>query len=188
MLTLVTPPAAIFTPDNLKLQLRLDDNTEDALIDNYIASATAYLDGPHGRLNQALMTQTWLWKTPCFASPLRLPFGPVQSVAWVKYMDASGVEQTLSSANYYLFADAVGPYIKLVDTASWPSIASRDDAVRVQFTAGMGAASDIPADIKQFIRVMVAEQHMHREIGVADKVFPSGFDPSEWVTRHRRSF
>jgi len=76
MLTLVTPPAAIFTAANLKAQLRVDGNEEDTMINDYIAAATAYLDGPNGKLNQALMAQTWLWQAPCFASPLRLPFGP----------------------------------------------------------------------------------------------------------------
>jgi uncharacterized phiE125 gp8 family phage protein len=88
---------------------------------------------------QALITQTWkvnLCGWPC--DGIRLPLGPVQSVTTVKYYNSANSQATLSTANYALYTDALGPYIGWLHGYSVPSLYPRADAIEVTFVAGYG--------------------------------------------------
>lgn len=162
MLTLATAPAAVLTTAEAKAHLRISHSLEDTLIASLVSAATAYLDGYSGILGRALVTQVWDYTLPCFASPLRLPMAPVSAISYVKYLDDDAVEQTVSSADYYLSGDASGPYIALVDGADWPTTYPQDNAVSVRFTAGYGAASAVPAAIKQAMLLLVGHWYENR--------------------------
>ncbi|MBL4757488.1 MAG: phage head-tail connector protein [Rhizobiales bacterium] len=146
-----------------KAHMNVDFGDDDALITAMIESATALFDGWNGILNRALITQTWEQKFPCFNDAIRLAIDPVQSVTTIKYYDGSNVEQTLSGAVYALFADEVGGFITLNVDQSWPGIYSRIDAVTVTYNAGYGAASAVPAPIRQAILMLVGHYYENRE-------------------------
>jgi len=107
-----------------------------------------------------LMKQTWKLtlpgfpnRRPVFGYPVSpYPFGqpeqdaielvrhPVQSIQSVKYLDPTGVEQTLDESIYELANDSIVLQIGQV----WPFAARRDDAVRVIYTAGYDPSASPP--------------------------------------------
>ena len=138
-----------------KAHLRVDHDDQDDLITAQIKAATVWLDGYAGILGRALITQTWRQDFAGFADRLPLPVSPVISVVGVSYFDAGNVQQTLDAGVYDLLADARGAYITLRPGQSWPATFRRADAVSVTFTAGYGAAADVPEPIRQAILLIV---------------------------------
>jgi hypothetical protein len=68
---------------------------------------------------------------------MRIPFGPVQGVSQIQYIDASGALQTLSSTVYQV--DLNNPTARILPAYAqyWPYTQPTTNAVRVTFTAGM---------------------------------------------------
>lgn len=166
--TLVTGPAApLLTTDEAKEQVvAVGFSDDDSLIDRYVAAASGYLDAEHGILGRALVTQTWrvtFSGTPA-SRTLSLPFPRLQSVSSVTYYDLDGVEQTFGASNYRVISPDHGGFIELVDGASWPAVASRSDAMSVEFVAGYGdAGSDVPAPIRQAAALLAGLWYKERE-------------------------
>jgi hypothetical protein len=84
-----------------------------------------------------------------------LPFPDVQSVV-ITYRDVAGVEQTVAPAEYELVAGPLGARVCFRDKFLSPQL--HDDEVEpitITFTAGYGAAANVPQDIKIAITLMV---------------------------------
>lgn len=162
----VAPAAALLTAAEVKAHLRIEHADEDATIAALIEAVEAALDGSAGVLNRALVTQTWTQGYAGFAATMRLPLAPVQS-ATISYFDADGAEQALADA-YRLHQDARGGYLRLIDGASAPATAIRDDAVTLTMVCGYGAtAADVPADIRHAAKLLAGHFYEHREaVGV----------------------
>lgn len=162
-LTRLTAPATgVVTLADARDHLRVTEGTEDKLISDHIATASAYLDARDGVLGEALVTQTWrlLMDTP---QEVTIPLGPVQSIAAVQYIDAAGATQTWGSANYRLS----GREFVLVDGASWPTIAEREEAFWIDFVAGYGGTGAIPATARQAALLMIGELYERRAMDAA---------------------
>jgi uncharacterized phiE125 gp8 family phage protein len=186
MLTLITPPAAILTADEAKSEvLRIVHHRDDDAIEAMIAAATAYLDGPEGILGRCIAAQQWIDTVSAFTDPLRIPIGPVSAVVSVEYLDTSGVEQTVPPADYYMHSDGKGAYLRPVPGKAWPGLASRDDAVRVTFTAGY---AEVPKPIRSAILILVSHLYEFREVQVREETFPSGFGFWDLIAPYRRVF
>jgi uncharacterized phiE125 gp8 family phage protein len=138
-----------------KAHLRVDHDDQDDLITAQIRAATAWLDGYAGILGRALITQTWRQDFAGFADRLTLPISPVIAIVSISYFDVSNVQQTLDAGVYDLFVDARGAYVTLRPGQSWPATFRRTDAVSVTFTAGYGAAADVPEPIRQALLLIV---------------------------------
>lgn len=153
---LVAAPTS--TPVNLadvKAQLDISYADKDSLIASLINAAVAHLDGWTGILGRCLVAQTWRQDFDRFNSCLRLPLAPVISITSVKYDDASDVEQTISSANYTLQEDGLGPYVEFISTYSFPSIHVERPAVRVTYVAGYASADAVPAAIRHAMLMLI---------------------------------
>ena len=164
---LVTAPAnPLLLLDEVKefLRIEVDDTDEDVVLNTLIDSATAQLDGHRGMLGRALLTQTW---KQCFddfpdRSWIMLPVGPIQSVTSGAYIDQQGGNQQFDA--FHLVDWPLGPAIQLEDGATWPSTATRPDAITVTWEAGFGdSASDVPAMIRTAALQLVAHLYAHRE-------------------------
>ncbi len=161
---LVTPPAeSLVDLADAKAHCRVDADDDETLITGLIQAATDHLDGRAGILGRCLVTQTWRVAMSGFPASgiIRLPFPDVQSVI-VAYFDADGVEQTFTSG-FQIVEDALSSQIDLDDDASWPSTASRPDAVKIDVTAGYGAASDVPQVIRLAAKLMIAHWYENRD-------------------------
>lgn len=138
-----------------KAHLRVDHDDQDDLISAQIRAATAWLDGWSGILGRALITQTWRQDFAGFADRLTLPVSPVIAIVSVSYCDVGNVVQTLDAGVYDLFTDTRGAYLTLRPGQSWPATFRRADAVSITFTAGYGAAADVPEPIRQAILLIL---------------------------------
>jgi hypothetical protein len=127
-----------------KAWCRIDSDDEDALVATLIAAARLHVEALTGR---ALVTQTWRL---VLDHPPRLVVLPV----------APAIELLVAPEGAVLEGDAVllpGP------TA----------ALSLDYTAGYGAAADVPADLKQAVLTLVAYWSENRD---ALTTAPLGFD------------
>lgn len=167
---LITPPTTEpLSLEEAKLHLRLEEpvlEAENVYVGGLVAAARRHVEKVTGR---ALVTQTWEAVEDGFpCAELRLAKGELQSVTSVKYLDAAGAEQTLDAAAYQVDAvrrpGRLGGRVVLAPGAAWPATAAgRINAVRVRFVAGYGAASAVPDDIKQAMRLLIGHLYEHRE-------------------------
>lgn len=169
---LITPPSA--PPvwlDQVKAHLRIDASAaeEDGLIEGYVDTATAALDGWSGLLGRALMPQVWRQDFEGWHREMRLPLAPVQSVDAVRYTDAGGAPQTF--AEFDLVVDGIGP--KLCLREAGPQIEA-GSVIEVEFTAGYADATSVPAPIRTAIMAHVATLWHHRETVSDGRVAPNG--------------
>ena len=166
-LSLVTAPAS--TPVSLaeaKAHLRVDATDEDALITLCIAKAVAAIDGPFG-IGRCMITQTWLLSLDCFPDyEIRIPLGPVASVTTLKYLDTIGVEQTLSSSNYWVANKREPTIIVPGYGLMWPNHRPMPGSVKIEFVAGASAATD---DLKAAVLLLIGHYFEHREAVTDDK-------------------
>lgn len=93
------------------------------------------------------------------------------SVAWVKYIDASGVEQTLDPSVYSVDAASAPGSVRLAHGKSWPDVRQQWDAVRVQFTVGWDDY-DVPEPIRQAVLILAAHMYERRTPEVDSRTSP----------------
>lgn len=157
---LITPPAQL--PVSLaltKVQCRVIDNSEDALIVDMIEAAVSHLDGYTGILGRALEPQSWEVALDAFpACGIVLPLGPVASVTSITYRDALDAELTLNPAAYELVETSLEALVRPV--GAWPA----GSRVRVRWVAGTGC----PAPIREAIRKLVAHAYDNRGVMSAE--------------------
>lgn len=173
-LELKTAPAELLvSADDIKTHLRISHTADDAYIATLAAAVSTDLDGPDGYLRRALVTQAWYAKFeewPC-AEEIHLPLPPLGNVVAVTYYDSDNALQTFSADSYHV----VKPYggraeIELKFGQSFPTLYPRPDAVSVEFTAGYGAAADVPAPIRQAALLLAGDLYANR-----------GDDPAEML-------
>lgn len=159
-IVVVTPPAPVVTLAEAKAHLRVRHSDEDALIEAYIAAATAHIEGPDGWLGRSLGDQVLEAYADVFRDCMRLPFGPVTEVISVKYLAGTGDEVVVLPGEYelrgWLLGSAFGK--------RWPSVLSHPEAVRIQYRAGY---ADLPPPIRAAILLMVGDLYANRETAAA---------------------
>jgi uncharacterized phiE125 gp8 family phage protein len=157
----VAPTAPVLTIDEVKAHLRVDHADEDQLIIGLIDAATAHIDGYNGILGRALVTQTWTVDFPTFRNRLDIPLGPIQS-ATIQYYDSTDVQRTLATSVYAVLSDGLGPYVALRYNQQWPQTYTRDDAVRITFVVGYGAAASVPVAIRAAMLLLIGHWYDNR--------------------------
>lgn len=117
----------------------------------------------------SLASARWLdWNLWWKNQFIDMPLAPLQSVASIKYIDASGVQQTWDPTQYQVDAP-VGPRasrgrIKPAYGVSWPVTRDQMDSVIVQFTAGYGAAATaVPSMLRRAILLIAGDFYENRE-------------------------
>src|SRR5689334_3002486 len=145
-LKLVTPPdSAPVTLAEVKAQLNIDYDDEDATLTALIEAATASLDGPNGDLcGRALKPQTWDLYLDTFPSAscgksdlIRIPLPPLIEVESVNYIDPDTEDEVELSVSEYE-VDAVGTPHGWVSpkAGGWPTPMKTLNSVRIRFVAG----------------------------------------------------
>lgn len=163
IMELITAPTRCypFSLQELKAHLRIETGDDDPYLDSLAELATDCLDGPNGMLGgRCLVQQVWEFRLANWfhrhtdesfwpLSPLgdacriEIPLSPVVSVASVKYLDMTEVEQTLAADQYVLITRGWEPaIIQSALGVTWPMVAYwRPDAIRIRCTVGYAAAS-----------------------------------------------
>jgi len=154
------PSTEPVTTAEVKTELRLTTSAHDTMIDNKIAGARIALEG---ELQRQFITATYKAYWSCFNNRMELPYGPVQSITSITYIDGAGDTQTLSSSVYRLDDKSIAPWIGLEYNQSWPTARDVSNTIIVTYVAGYGAASAVPMPIKLAIIALAADLYEHPE-------------------------
>lgn len=100
--------------------------------------------------------------------PIELPLPPLQSVDGITYIDNNGVEQILAPEIYRTVIDVTPKgqpgRVRPAFGQKWPATLDDTETVKILFTAGYGTkSSDVPASIRQWILMNVANLYENRE-------------------------
>jgi uncharacterized phiE125 gp8 family phage protein len=162
--------------DYVKTQvLRVANGTvEDEHITRLIEAAT---DAAEDATQRALLPQTHeliLSGFPC--SEILIPRPPLDEIASIYYYDSDNVRQqwgATSPTPYVVIPSGTIQKARIVldEDETWPTTATRPDAVTITFTAGYASSADIPARIVQGICVHLTEQYRQRSLGVINVQF-----------------
>lgn len=143
------------------------DSSEDGLIVGLITAARERVEAITGR---QLIEATFEQRGQCFDEcAIVLPKPPLRSVTAITYVDANGVTQTWSSANYQVDAPA-GPYaergrVAPIAGGAWPIVKYDTwNAAIVRFKAGYGTTpATVPMSIRQAMLLMIGAWYVNRE-------------------------
>lgn len=130
----------------------------------------AALQAAEEMTDRAIALRTWTQVMSGFPSrEIVIQRPPLVDVTSIEYYDDSHELQTWGSSPYPYVISPSGKDTKARivpgDGESWPTTATRPDAVTVTFEAGYTAAT-VPPLIKQGICLHVAEQYKQRSLGV----------------------
>lgn len=149
------------TTANVKLYTRVSHDAEDDLIDTWIKAGRILAEDYQKR---AYITQTWQLAFDFFPPvPFCIPRAPLISVTSLKYYDTDNSETTYSADNYFVDAESKPGRITLGYGISWPAETLRSiNAVKILYTAGYGAADDVPTTVKDAIYLYCAYRYENR--------------------------
>lgn len=162
----VTPPAADpMLIGQVRDWLELTDNFSDAKLIGLIKAAAGYIQKQTGL---RLFTQTVAMRSAGFCCPMRLPTGPIQSIASVQYLDSNGASQSLAGSVYEAPLEGYRPSLYLKDGQSWPATFNSPVAVTVTAIAGFGGINDQPEELR-LAMMMLCAQWFDTRAGVSEK-------------------
>lgn len=144
-----------------KAHLRVEHSSDDTLIGGLITAAREYVESHYSR---TLVTSTWALTLPEFPTwEVRLPRGPLQSVASVAYVDAAGDAQTLAAARYLVDATADPGTLTPAWGYAWPATRAQEKAVTITYLAGYGTAANVPGRVKLAVKMLVSHWYENRD-------------------------
>lgn len=191
-LTVVNYPDAddvlgILSVADMKLQMRISHDAEDAYFRRCILAAYDWLANPeNGWLNRAILTTTYRMTLPGFVkqqvytdretggpayrwiptNSIVLPMPTLQTVGSVKYL-VDGTPTTLDTPGYVVTQDGLFGKIHLASGASWPTgFDVNPNAVTIEYTAGYGDADTIKErcpGLVQAMSLLAGDAYRNRE-------------------------
>lgn len=154
-----------------KTHLRVDGTDEDALIEVYIMVAT---QAAADRLQRTLVPTRYRLTVDVFPAALVLIMPPVATVESVKYLDATGTQQTLDPQDYLLDSVSEPGYLVPAVGRAWPATQDRINAIEVEYTAGY-AAGLVPTPVKQWILLALGDLYEQRARSADKPEVPRNF-------------
>lgn len=151
----------ILSTADAKAQLRIESSftAEDALIDSYVAAATAAAEN---FINGHIQAKSMVIKLDEMPSKLKFSTHPIRSITSVMYRDTDNAEQTLvSGTDYHLEAPSDKENTLVFDEVY--NTYDRPDAVTITVAIGYTNAAAVPAPIIQAIKLMVSDMYDRRE-------------------------
>lgn len=169
--TVITPATLeALTVQEVKDYLRVDSAAEDTLLGVLIKASTEMAESYLGRFLLTTVIEEFYDFFPVYKTGVD-PFhgdrniiflsrGPVQSVASVKYIDGNGDEQTVTASDYR--TDLVSEPSRIMPNEGWLGTKDTVNAVIIRYTCGYTQASDVPANIKMAMLLMIGEMYEKR--------------------------
>ena len=160
-LVLTSPPGV--APVSLaaaKAHLKVDDKSEDKLIEEFIAAAVRRIELETAL---ALVSQKWKFYRDCWPSGaiLQIPITPVQSIDGIKVRTSAG--KLLVDEKFYE-VDTASSQARIRALSGFLYPAPRLNAVEISLTAGFGdAGENVPAPLRQAVLMLVAHWFENRE-------------------------
>ncbi len=138
--------------------LKIDTSEEDTLLTTLVATARAALER---HVRRAFVSQTWrfIYASTATDGAMRLPLAPLLSVVELRVYDAAGAITSAPPEAIELDLDADRPAVRLLDA----DLVGKAARIEIDATLGYGAAAiDVPAPLRQAIRMLVAAWHGRR--------------------------
>ena len=158
------PAGEPLTLVEVKAHLRVELPDDDALILLLITAVRQHAEQITAR---SLMTQKWSYVTDGFYKPetatLRLEKGPITSIDSINYVAMDGTTQVMPATDY--IADLSGQLARITPRFGkiWPITLPQIASTTVNFTAGYGAAADVPQGLKHWIKLRIGSLYENRE-------------------------
>lgn len=164
--TVTDSTAEPITTAEAKAHLRVDIPDDDAYIDSLISASRHKLEREWNRafVNQTLRATYDTF--PLNGGPIYLPRPPLTSTTSdiaITYINSTGGSSTLSSSDYQVDSRSEPGRILPAFGQSFPSTRNVLNAVAVQYVAGYGASSAVPATIKHALKMMLSHYYENRE-------------------------
>ena len=153
------PSSEPITLVEAKLNLRVTNSLEDALIASLIVAARKWVEGFTWR---PLMTQTLqanFDKQDIQTKDISLNKFPIHSITSIKYIDANGAEQTISSSTYEVDLISQVCRIRLSEV---PTMKDSLNAFKIRFVAGYTSSANVPANYKQAMYLIITSLYDNR--------------------------
>lgn len=137
---------------------------DSLLTDFYIPAAQRHAEEVTERAFSPCVME---YRVPTFASVILIPTAPVRSIVSIKYIDGSGAEQTLPTADYDFVDDPSRPAVYFSDAPA--SLKDLPDAVRIRFNAGYTPEGSSPTEtalptaLMQAMLLMIGHWYENRE-------------------------
>lgn len=138
------PESLPVTLTETKTHLAVTDTGRDSLITGYLSAAVELVESFTRR---KLITQAWDMILDCSIGDIALPFGRLQSVTSITYVDSAGSSRTVPALDYYV--EGIGTdagKIRFLDTFSFPALYDFEP-VTVRFVCGFGDTGAAVPDV-----------------------------------------
>lgn len=161
---LTGPSAEPLSVDEVKAHLRVDAPDDDALINALITAVRQYCEQITAR---SLVAQKWSFVMDSFYSQdsqvVYLEKGPITAIDSITYTDMGGVTQTMPATDYAV--DLSGTLARITPRFGkiWPITLPQIASAAVNFTAGYGAAIDVPQGLKSWMKLRIGSLYENRE-------------------------
>ena len=158
----VAPTLQVISVATFKQHARIDVDDDDTLIAEYLEAATEYVEKYQ---NRCWRQATYQAVYDCFPSDgvFYMPVPPLVSVTSIVYTDSAGDSQTLSTDYYAVDAASQPGRVSLKFGQLWPSTYDQLGSITITFVAGYSSVSDVPARVKQVVRLLAANSYENRE-------------------------
>lgn len=150
---ITAPTIRPVTLEEAKAHLGVESLDFDAQINRLIDAIVSWMASPYGWLNRSLCRQTLEFRVAGWPSAegVHLPGGPVASVSSVKYFDTANVEQTVSSADYFLDLDR----LLMLPGFTKPILMQRPAPIAIRYLAGAETAAEVPEGLREAVLLML---------------------------------
>jgi uncharacterized phiE125 gp8 family phage protein len=157
---IAAPTTEPITTAEAKAHLHVNGSDDDAYIAALIVSAR---EGAEHLTGRALMTQTLELAIDGFDGAIKLPRPPLATITSVKYLDQSGVLQTMAEASYLLDSHSEPAVLEPAYDTQWPATRCQKNAVLVRYQAGYASAALVPQMIKSWMLLRIGMLYENRE-------------------------
>lgn len=172
LLLLSGPGEEPVTLDDARAYLRLDDETQDGLVNALMTAARLTLEAATRR---AFVTQSWRMTLDQWPERgVILPLAPIQAITQVS---VDGV--VLASESYSVDLAAEPPRLKAAHDVVLPAPEDVMTGIAIDMLAGYGAANAVPLPLKQAILMLTAHWFDNREavaFGEQVQLLPMGVE------------
>lgn len=158
-----------------KDHLKVTDDSENSYITGLISTARWLCEADSGLSFVSQTRVVKLDRFPCVTTrniwaAIMLPYGPVQSVTSVSYVDTNLVTQAITQGNNGFLLDTHSSPAQIFPSASgkidaWPSTAIKPNAVTIKYIAGFDDVSyePLPPQARRAILQQLADMYENRQ-------------------------
>ena len=143
---------------------------DDEVLVGLIKSARKWCENYQRR---AYISQSITWTLEDWQSVFYPPSPPLLSVTSIKYIDANGTQQTLSTSYYTVDTESEPGRIYEAYSYYWPTIRGDKNSIEIIYKAGYGTtAASVPANVKQAMLLLIGHWYENREAIAASFTIP----------------